>query len=232
MNINIGYSQLFLLKVAAIIFMTLDHVNKYIYNYGIPEFYYIGRLALPLFVLILAYNLSKLDYNQLLKVALRLLVFGAISIIPYNLLGSPISMGWWPLNVFFTLASISLIACLLSFSSKGRIKDLFRALAFVVFLVSGVVVEYFWPAIGFGVAAFTYFRLAKIPVPNWKKSILLILAAVMLYGICSINGNYYALLALPLFFGASKIKITVNLRWKWFFYWFYPVHLCLIWWLL
>ncbi len=49
-----------LLKWLALLFMTLDHFNKYVYNGTIPYLFEIGRLAMPLFSFAFAYNLKKI----------------------------------------------------------------------------------------------------------------------------------------------------------------------------
>nr|WEG85486.1 trbP [Escherichia coli] len=47
------------LKWLALLAMTGDHVNKYLFNGTLPYLFEAGRLALPLFVFVLAYNLAR-----------------------------------------------------------------------------------------------------------------------------------------------------------------------------
>ena len=47
------------LKWLALVLMTGDHVNKYLFNATLPVLFEAGRIALPLFVFVLAYNLAR-----------------------------------------------------------------------------------------------------------------------------------------------------------------------------
>jgi len=47
------------LKWLALVLMTGDHVNKYLFNATLPVLFEAGRVALPLFVFVLAYNLAR-----------------------------------------------------------------------------------------------------------------------------------------------------------------------------
>ncbi|EBM5962874.1 TPA: TraX family protein [Salmonella enterica subsp. enterica serovar 16:l,v:-] len=55
------YKNVALLKWIALILMIGDHINKYLLNESVPFLYYMGRIAMPLFVYVLAYNLSRPD---------------------------------------------------------------------------------------------------------------------------------------------------------------------------
>ena len=41
--------------------MTGDYVNKYLFNGTLPRLFNAGRVTLPLFVFVLAYNLARPD---------------------------------------------------------------------------------------------------------------------------------------------------------------------------
>ena len=47
------------LKWFALLLMTGDHVNKYLFNGTIDWLFDAGRLCLPIFVFVLAYNLAR-----------------------------------------------------------------------------------------------------------------------------------------------------------------------------
>ncbi|WP_010101405.1 TraX family protein [Verminephrobacter aporrectodeae] len=47
------------LKWLALALMTGDHVNKYLFNATLPVLFEAGRLALPIFVFVLACNLAR-----------------------------------------------------------------------------------------------------------------------------------------------------------------------------
>jgi hypothetical protein len=109
------------LKWLALFLMTGDHVNKYLFNGALPIFFEAGRLALPIFVTVLAYNLARFGttsngvYERTMK---RLLIAGMVATLPFIALGN-LRGGWWPLNVMFTLLVVTLCAFLLGKSLRA-----------------------------------------------------------------------------------------------------------------
>ncbi|HCU0050470.1 TPA: conjugal transfer protein TraX [Proteus mirabilis] len=210
------YKNLSLLKWIALILMIGDHINKYLLNESIPFLYYAGRVAMPLFVYVMAYNLARPDtfmnggYSRIFQ---RLFVFGVIATPAYILLGG-ILYDWWPLNILFTLLTICLICYLID--KPGRIYKLYSLLVFASF---GAVVEFWWPAVAMGVLVWLYYKK--------EQGVFLFLALLSCAALAVINQNFYALLAVPVIIVAGEIRINVP-RLKWLFYAFYPVHLYLI----
>ena len=49
------------MKWLALVLMTGDYVNKYLFNGTLPRLFNAGRVTLPLFVFVLAYNLARPD---------------------------------------------------------------------------------------------------------------------------------------------------------------------------
>ncbi|WP_172838976.1 TraX family protein [Legionella micdadei] len=49
------------MKWIALVSMTIDHINRFFYASSIQTLYCIGRLAMPLFAFIFAYNLARPD---------------------------------------------------------------------------------------------------------------------------------------------------------------------------
>lgn len=210
--------------------MVVDHYNKFlnpVYSTAMFEF---GRLAMPLFAFVLAYNLSRMPVKKMPDIMLRLFVFGALSIPAYAGIGGVIKYGWWPLNILFAFLAAVLVVWLLSIrpATKTALAAL-RGLSLVAFMVLGVVVEYFWAGLGLVVSLWFFFRLAKND--TWGRGLALGTACLWFALLNNINGNYWALMAVPIIglgwllpIGAIKLP-----RFKWFFYWFYPAHLSLIW---
>ena len=69
------------LKWIGLVVMTSDHVNKYLFNATLPGLFEAGRLCLPLFVFVLAYNLARpgtLASGAYLRTLKRLAIFGAL----------------------------------------------------------------------------------------------------------------------------------------------------------
>lgn len=201
------HNSIELLKWLGLFSMLCDHINKYLFNYSIPFLYEIGRLAMPLFGLVLAYNLARFEFTNAtyLRLMKRLLAFAVIAT-PFFIYLGGVKYNWWPLNILFTLFTSVLVVYLLD--GKRYIHSI------IVFIFLGALVEFWWPAIALVVSAFLYFRKG-----DTSYLILIVLSAI---GLCYINGNFYALLAFPIFYYFQYLNIVVT-RTKWLFYCIYPL---------
>jgi hypothetical protein len=97
------------LKWLALVLMTEDHVDKYLFNGTIAVLFDAGRAALPLFVFVLAYNLARpdaLERGVYLRTMKRLALFGVLATPAFIALGGLLA-GWWPLNIMFALLAIT-----------------------------------------------------------------------------------------------------------------------------
>lgn len=199
------------LKWLALALMLGDHVNKYLFGAKLPLLFEAGRLCMPVFAVLLGYNLARpgaVEGGAAWRTAKRLLIFGALACIPCALLGSAMIGGWWPLNVLFELA---VLAGVIHLAGRGRL-----GLAVLLFVIGGALAEYWWPAIGLGLAAWGHARR-----PRWS---MLLAGLVACAALALINGNHWALAALPLLALATRIDLPVPRVRDWF-YWFYPLHL-------
>lgn len=205
-----------LLKWIAIVCMTLDHINKYLFNGTFQYLFEIGRLALPLFIFVLAYNLARpgvLEKQIFTRISIRLFTFGLIATVPFVLLGG-VDNWFLPLNILFTLLAIS---CVIFCLNTGGTTGAFSAI--VIFALAGAIVEFGWIAIYLGVTTWAALRL---------KSVVIAIAAVLgCIALESINLNYYAVLALPVITFALLFKVKLP-RVKYFFYVYYPMHLLIL----
>jgi hypothetical protein len=205
------------LKWLALALMTGDHVNKYLFNGTLPALFEIGRLALPTFVCVLAYNLARPGaiqsgvYTRTMK---RLALAGVLASVPFIALGG-LYARWWPLNVMFTLLVITGVLYLLERRSAAGLIG-----AGALFLVGGSTVEYWWPAIALAVAVWSYSKR-----PTCSAAALAVLACAALW---FVNGNLWALSALPLLIASSRVNVTMP-RLRWVFYAYYPLHLAALW---
>lgn len=213
------------LKWLALVLMTGDHVNKHLIKPHIPELLWAGRLAMPIFMVILAYNLSRLgalESSIYPRTFRRLATFGVIASAPYVAL-SQREPAWLPLNILFTLLAT---AATIYYVERARrsVGDAERyanwMLAIGIFVVIGAVVEYRWPALLLGVATWQYFSR-----PSWAAFAAMIAGWASLH---LINMNHWALAAIPILYIASRIDVPLP-RWRWAFYVYYPLHLFLIW---
>lgn len=205
------------LKWLALALMIGDHINKYLLNDTVTWMFDAGRAAMPLFVFVLAYNLARPAASErgvYGRTLARLLIFGALATPAFIALGG-LGGGWWPLNILFTLAALTgILACLEQKSQRSHLAAIF------LFVVAGSLVEFWWPAIAFGIAVWSYKRQPSIATAA--------LAFVALASLHQINGNSWAMVAIVPIMLSRLVDIKIP-RVRWFFYAFYPAHLSLIW---
>lgn len=206
-----------LLKWIALLLMTGDHVNKYLLDHQYPVLFNAGRVAMPIFMLVFAYNLARADSltsNRYRRSLFKLFFAGGVSCIPFIALGvqaKAILMGWWPLNILFAFFFVTLIVFFIEM--KTPVSNMLAALGFIV---GGALVEYWWPALMLGVAVWHYCRTASLGS--------LCVIAISMSLLCVINGNFYGWLAIPVIFSLKNVSIPIK-KSKLAFYAYYPLHL-------
>lgn len=232
-----------MLKIIACLLMLIDHMGAALFPEAIIM-RMIGRLSFPIFAYLIAIGYSKT--NSFSKYLYRLLLFAAVSQIPFSLafseeisvhsfsdflrffVGSPSPY----LNIFFTLA-IGLIAIRAWDKGESTIGKIVAALAL------GITAQVFSTDYGiYGVAmilAFYIFRDNKIKTVISQTSVFIlfyasqILLAISRYPGISIKLIWFnqalSILALVFIFSYNGKK-GKNL--KYLFYAFYPVHLLVI----
>lgn len=192
-----------LLKWLAVILMTGDHVAKVIYGGYVPGLSEAGRVAFPLFALVMAYNLAQpgADVGKSVR---RLGLWGAIAQ-PVHAL----TFGYWlPLNILLTFA-----VCAAAVYAAGQRQWIVLALAAAIL---PLFVDYQWAGVGFVLLAWLGFRTRRP---------LLVLAAFA--PLCAFNANLWALAAIPVAMGLSRKTWAVP-RGRWAFYGYYVAHLACI----
>ncbi len=201
------------LKVIAILTMTLDHVGAFLYpEQGVLRI--VGRIAFPLFGYLLVLGVEST--RSLRSYLLRLLVFAALSQLPYSL-----ANGYAPLevfNIYFTLAFGLLF--------------LVNSLSLIPLLLLSMVVQFDYGV--YGVLLIACLRLLRERT-TWGI-IAYVAYSLLLLTIYTIQ--HYQLLALPLILlhhtgYLSKARAvkgpTAYPAWrKYLFYLYYPVHLILL----
>lgn len=199
-----------LVKWVALVCMVVDHVNLAFFARELPLWATVtGRVAFPLFALVFAFNLSRpgIDRTRMLN---RLMLAAGIAQ-PFHGLLFGSAFGLWPLNILFLFVVVLGAVVALERGSHG--------LALACMGAGGLLVEYGFVGVLLPVAAWAHFRK---PSPATAAGVL-----VAMLGLCWLNGNAYALLALPLFAVGSVLDLTLP-RARWAFYAFYPAHLALI----
>lgn len=164
------------LKWIALVLMTGDHVLT-VFGLGyVPMVSELGRVAFPVFALVMAYNLAQPGADAG-KSARRLALWGLVATPAATL-----AFGQFlPLNVLLTFAA-----------AAGGIWALERrqwALAALLALVAPVALDYAWPGVWLVLSGWCWYRgQGGQPWLAWGCMGLL----------CLYNGNAWALLAIPL----------------------------------
>jgi hypothetical protein len=207
------------LKWSALFLMTIDHVNKYLLNWSETWMFAVGRMAMPIFAIVLAYNLARPEamtsgaYQRMMR---HLAMGAAISTIPFVALGKvQFAGGWLPLNVLATLLVATAVMYLAELGGARRI-----ALAAAVFIVGGALVEFWWFGVALAVAAHAYLRK-----PSFGRLSVVIGVTTAL---ALVNGNFWALGGLAIVAASTRVRLDVP-RVRWFFYAYYPAHLAALW---
>lgn len=204
------------LKWLGLALMTLDHVNKYLWHDSQAWAFAAGRLTMPLFGFVLAYNLARpgsLASGLHSRVAVRIAAWGLVASAPFLALGGLVQ-GWWPLNIMFMLLAATVLVYLAERGGLARI-----AMAVAVFLVAGAFVEFFWYGLAFVVLSWAYCRTRAA----WSL-VGMVLAA---FSLVMVNGNLWAMLVLPLLLAAPRLGLLVP-RVRHLFYVYYPLHLAVL----
>jgi len=192
------------LKIIGVITMVIDHVGVILY----PDVIFlriIGRLAFPIF----AYYLTQgyIHTSNFKKYALRLFIFAALTQAPYFIVTQLKT-----LNILFTLL-FGLLAIHAYEKRKYPLLGLIVSLSVIVpidYSVYGVL------------TALAFYLFQK------KELVLRAQAAVNILGYFLLSPlQVFAFFgsALALYYPKSLPKIQIN---KYFFYFFYPVHLIII----
>ena len=201
------------MKLAALVLMTGDHVNKALFAGALPILSEVARVCFPLFAFVLVYNLLRpgVDAHRAMR---RMVVVGLVAQ-PFHAL---VFGYYFPLNVMFTLALGVWLCC-----ARGPLWWVIT-----VGLVGGFFVDYQW----FGLAVIVTLCVF-LKAPAEKRFWPAVMLGSSVASLEVINGNQWAWLAIP----AVGMVIAAGVhapRWKWLFYAYYPAHLAglavLRWW--
>lgn len=191
------------LKWLALLLMTGDHVAKVVHGGYLPVVSELGRIAFPLFAAVMACNLAQ-PGADLGKSIRRLALWGVLA----QPLHAWAFGGWLPVNILLTFALAAL-----------AIQALARNRPWWLLLAAGVLpffVDYRWAGVGLVLLCWIAFRhrIWWLPLPA--------LAAV-----CWINGNAWALLAVPVLWLMARWPWSIP-RTRWWFYVYYVGHLAVL----
>lgn len=207
------------IKWAALVLMVFDHVNKYLYAEKLPVIFQLGRIVMPMFGFVLAYNLARPDavargvHGRMMY---RLTLMGLAASPMFMILNGMYvtANAWWPLNILFMLL---LVVSLTYLIDRGGAQC--YALAAALFILGGAFVEYLWMGVLCCLGAWLFSREAS---PS--RLLVWFLGTLSL---TVVNGNAWALAAIPLVLLAGRVTLRLP-RLTWVFYAFYPAHLLLL----
>ncbi|UXB38957.1 TraX family protein [Stenotrophomonas maltophilia] len=210
-----------LLKWIALVLMTADHVLKVLRLGYVPVATELGRIAFPVFALVMAYNLAQPGADSA-KAARRLALWGAVATpAAYFAFGT-----LFPLNVLLTFAVSA--ACIWAYQRRNW------ALAAFLFFGAPLLLDYQWAGVWLVVEGWFWFSnygkarsirsLFGIWDPMARVFPIWVWACMGL--LCWYNGNAWALLALP-------VTMLADFDWSVprsgrFFYLYYVGHLALL----
>jgi hypothetical protein len=212
-----------LLKWLAVMLMTGDHVAKVIYGGYVPGLSEAGRVAFPLFALVMAYNLAQ-PGADVAKSVRRLALWGVIAQPVHALV-----FGYWlPLNILLTFAAAA--GCIWALERRHW------ALAALLCFAAPVALDYAWPGVWLVLAAWAWFknhgRSMHFLLGSWdfRRERLYLVLPIWVWAcmglLCLYNGNGWALLALPVMaLGELSARIPRAGR---VFYVYYVAHLACI----
>lgn len=203
--------------------MAIDHIGLFLlHNNFVMRF--VGKIAFPLF----AYQLvdSYFYTSNRNKFKVRLFIFGLISQIPIGLL-----IDFKYLNVFFTL-----LICLFVMDGFEKLSNIFGNKSLLPELA--IILSLFISTAFFDIPLdWSSYGILIVSIFYWYKKgyfnkFILILSFVFMAIIFSLIQSTWMYLGILLslifiFVNFNNLQFKIKLP-KWFGYWFYPIHLLII----
>ncbi len=219
--VRFSSSQIEILKLAAIAFMFLDHLNKIFFEFDYLWMFFVGRMAFPLFCLIAAYH-YEFHTRDKQRYMLRLLAFGAVSQIFYVYATQRYDM----LNIFFTLGfGVGLLILLDRIEAMQRQNPKNKCVAEIAafLLLIGVAshTEYYQAGMALIPALALYIRKQN----SWTLFLAMVLTLA-----CNLF-SYFALFGLAAYalaYAVGMMQIPQFRLPRYVYYAFYPLHLAVL----
>lgn len=204
----------FMLKLFAASFMVIDHIGVLFF----PEnmmFRIIGRLSFPIFAFLIVEGF--IYTRDIKKYILRVVTFGIISEIPFNMLISGHILYREKQNVFFTFA----IGLLMLWFLRNNVVPIYTNIIVVMGVLMAVLLRTDYSLYGMALVYFFYmFRDSKM------KYIFFVLVSLL----CGGMQRAAALAVVLLWFYNGKMgpKLAGKRIIKYGFYIFYPLHMLIL----
>ncbi len=199
--------------------MLIDHVGFLLF----PEYdflRFIGRVSFPLFAFLIAEGFIKTkNVNSYLK---RLFIFGIISQVPFFIFDRLAGVADFNLNIMFSL-TLGVIALLLLTSTRNVFLKAFGIIGVLAIAYFG---QFSYGVYGILTIIASFVFLKRRSAGLTALSILPFLETVRLFFMKIFFLQFFAIFSLiPIYFynGERGKKIS-----RWWFYWFYPVHMLVL----
>lgn len=216
-------SQAEFLKWIAIIAMTIGHVSFSLHT-DTMLYYYISRIAFPIFAFLVVYNYIHHTSNSL-HYLIRILIVAVLAEAPYQYLFHPTP---YMSNILFTiglgLAAVIAIDYLMEYKDKEGM-DIRRLWAgwygvFLSVFVLGFFVDYIHLGVFLIIAYWGWLRF-----PSYSTFFAAFIFTFILDFPAGATSAYFAVLFFGVLVVAAWFSFKIPRVNKWFFYAYYPIHL-------
>jgi hypothetical protein len=221
MNLKLESSNTTILKILALLFMTIDHVG-FLENINFMR--NVGRLAFPIFIFLLVHNYYYYSRNKV-SYFNRLFILGLLSTPFYFYFHFLFPTDY--LNIFF---SLSFLVLLFNIHDKYKIfNEIYFTIVLPLFLIT---IEYFYKF-------FDYFEYGLLGILSgyflylffyYNKIVYFLLCLIFVVLFNSLDNTLYGLLgSVLIIYTLLKVNIEYKIRLnKWIGYFYYPIHLFLL----
>ncbi len=224
-NIRLSINQ-DILKIVALITMTIDHVSKFLLSGVISEIgICIGRMSFPIFAFLLMKHLEEKKIYK--KYIIRLSVFGFLSLFLVYMFGLELEEARIvPLNILFSFLNVVLFFLVIEWVSKEELTLYLKAVVYgFVFMFFGVLSL----VLDYGFYGFLFMSFVYLYFKNPNK--LLFVICLVLSLLMNSNTSYFIISFLTTIIlfcnNYDKKQKRIIKRW-WIFYVYYPLHLLII----
>ena len=209
----------FTLKIVALITMIIDHTGAVLFP-EIEEFRIIGRIAFPIYVFLVVEGVFHT--SNIKRYLIRLLVFAAISEIPFNLMVSNSIFNIHFQNVFFTLAIGVAMMWAMNVIAEKYMNPMLSTFCLLIALVVAWFAKVDYAAYGIALMYLFYcYRYQRI-----IACVGMAVASVVFGGI-----QWLAILSIPfiLLYNGERGRVYLSGKWlKYTFYGLYPIHIMVL----
>lgn len=208
------------LKILAVISMLIDHIGVALYP-NIMLLRYIGRLAFPIYCFLLVEG--AFHTHDIRKYLRNLLIFAAISEIPFNMMLKGRFFYFPHQNVFLTLAAGIIMIMLFRLADRRYPETSMRQVLYagIYILIGGIaqILHFDYGMIGIGFI-FVFYQLRSKPIMKY------LLFAIMC--IMSNKTEIFAIMAIVFLDMYSGKRGQISPTMKKAFYMIYPIHLLIL----